>query len=171
VGFQTKLKYGEQSKIFRTIPGLENAEFLRLGSMHRNTFVDAPRVLNLDLTLKNARHVMLAGQMTGVEGYLESASIGLAAAIFAEARLQQKPIPNPPAGSALGALLGHLRNTQNVDFQPSGINFGLFEDAPFAAAFDALRPRFPKKIPKDERRRAICEASFAHMQEFAKRVE
>jgi methylenetetrahydrofolate--tRNA-(uracil-5-)-methyltransferase len=171
VGFQTKLKYGEQARVFRTIPGLGNAEFLRLGSMHRNTFVDAPRVLNLDLSLKNARHVMLAGQITGVEGYLESAAIGLTAAVFAEARLAQKPLPNPPAGSALGALLGHLRNTQNLDFQPSGVNFGLFEDAPFAAAFEALRPRFPKKIPKDERRRAICEASFANMQTYAERVQ
>jgi methylenetetrahydrofolate--tRNA-(uracil-5-)-methyltransferase len=171
VGFQTKLKYGEQAKVFRTIPGLENAEFLRLGSMHRNTFVDAPRVLNLDLSLKNARHVMLAGQITGVEGYLESASIGLVAAIFAEARLQNRPLPSPPAGSALGALLSHLRNTQSLDFQPSGINFGLFEDAPFAAAFEALRPRFPKKIPKDERRRAICEASFANVREYAARVQ
>jgi len=171
VGFQTKLKYGEQSKVFRTIPGLENAEFLRMGSMHRNTFVDAPRVLNLDLSLKNARHVMLAGQITGVEGYLESASIGLLAAIFAEARLKQLPLPSPPPASALGALLGHTRNTQNVDFQPSGINFGLFEDEPFFEAFLALRPRFPKKIPKDERRKAICETSFRNAQEFAERVK
>jgi methylenetetrahydrofolate--tRNA-(uracil-5-)-methyltransferase len=171
VGFQTKLKYGAQAGVFRTIPGLAHAEFHRMGSMHRNTFVDAPRVLNLDLSLKNARHVMLAGQITGVEGYLESATIGLVAAIFAEARLAQKPLPNPPAGSAIGALLHHLRNTQNMDFQPSGINFGLFEDEPFASAFEALRPRFPKKIPKDERRRAMCETSFANMRTYAERVQ
>jgi methylenetetrahydrofolate--tRNA-(uracil-5-)-methyltransferase len=171
VGFQTKLKYGEQSKVFRMIPGLENAEFFRMGSMHRNTFVDAPRVLNLDLSLKNARHVMLAGQITGVEGYLESAAIGLLAAIFAEARLKQLPLPSPPAASALGALLGHTRNTQNVDYQPSGINFGLFEDEPFADDLAALRSRFPKKIPKDERRKAICEASWRNAQAFAARFE
>ncbi len=170
VGFQTKLKYGEQAKVFRTIPGLENVEFLRMGSMHRNTFVDAPRALNLDLSLKNARHVMLAGQITGVEGYLESASMGLLAAIFAEARLRQKPLPSPPAASALGALIGHTRAVDKVDFQPSGINFGLFEDAPFAEALRALRARFPKKIPKDERRNAICEESFRNAQEFAARV-
>jgi methylenetetrahydrofolate--tRNA-(uracil-5-)-methyltransferase len=171
VGFQTKLKYGEQSKVFRTIPGLENAEFLRLGSMHRNTFVDAPRVLNLDLSLKNARNVMLAGQVTGVEGYLESASIGLVAAIFAEARLNQKPLPNPPAASALGSLLGHIRNIQNTDFQPSGINFGLFEETNFPDALEKLKERFPKKAPKEERRKAICEASFRNMEEFAQRVK
>ncbi len=171
VGFQTKLKYGEQAKVFHTIPGLEGAEFLRLGSMHRNTFVDAPRVLNLDLSLKNARHVMLAGQITGVEGYLESASIGLLAAIFAEARLRQLPLPSPPAASALGALLGHVRDTQKVDYQPSGINFGLFEDEPFADTLAALRLRFPKKIPKDERRKAICEASFRNAEVFAARVQ
>lgn len=170
VGFQTKLKYGEQSRVFRMIPGLENAEFFRMGSMHRNTFVDAPRVLNLDLSLKNARHVMLAGQITGVEGYLESASIGLLAAIFAEARLKQLPLPSPPAASALGALLGHTRNTQNVDYQPSGINFGLFEDEPFTDDLAALRTRFPKKIPKDERRKAICEASWRNAQVFAARL-
>ena len=170
VGFQTKLKYGEQAKVFRLIPGLENAEFFRLGSMHRNTFVDAPRVLNLDLSLKNARHVMLAGQITGVEGYLESAAIGLLAAIFAEARLKELPLPSPPAASALGALLGHTRNTQNVDYQPSGINFGLFEDEPFAEDLAALRTRFPKKIPKDERRKAICEASWRNASAFGARL-
>lgn len=170
VGFQTKLKYGEQSKVFRTIPGLENAEFLRLGSMHRNTFVDSPRTLNLDLSLKNARHVMLAGQITGVEGYMESASVGILAGIFAEARMKQKPIPNPPAASAFGALLGHLRNTLNPDFQPSSLNFGLFEDAPFADALDALKVKFPRKVPKDERRRAIGEESLKNARDFAARV-
>jgi len=171
VGFQTKLKYGEQSKVFRTIPGLEGVEFLRLGSMHRNTFVDAPRVLNLDLSLKNARHIMLAGQITGVEGYLESASVGLLAAIFAEAKLQQKPLPSPPAASAMGSLLGHLRNTLNTDFQPSGLNFGLFEDEPFSEALHALKNRFPKKIPKDERRKAMCEAGLKNAMEFAQRFQ
>ncbi len=171
VGFQTKLKYGEQSKVFRSLPGLEQVEFLRMGSMHRNTFVDAPRVLNLDLSLKSMRHVMLAGQITGVEGYMESASIGLLAAIFAEAKLKQKPLPSPPAGSALGSLLGHLRNTMNTDFQPSGLNFGLFEDSAFEEALAELKKRFPKKAPKDERRRAMCEASLKNAEEYAKRVQ
>lgn len=171
VGFQTKLKYGEQSKVFRTIPGLENAEFLRMGSMHRNTFVDSPRVLQLDLSLKNARHVMIAGQITGVEGYMESASIGIIAGIFAHARVQQKPIPNPPAASAIGSLLGHLRNGLNTDFQPSGINFGLFDEGAFAEAIETLRARFPKKIPKGERRKAMGEISLRNMTEYAARVK
>lgn len=170
VGFQTKLKYGEQSRIFRTIPGLEGVEFLRLGSMHRNTFVDSPRVLNLDLSLKSARHILLAGQITGVEGYMESASTGILAAIFALARLQQKPIPSPPAASGLGALLGHVRNTRNPDFQPSGLNFGLFEDAPFEEAFVALKERFKKKIPKDERRKAMAEVCLKQAEEYAARI-
>ena len=170
VGFQTKLKYGEQSRIFRTIPGLEGVEFLRLGSMHRNTFVDSPRVLNLDLSLKSARHILLAGQITGVEGYMESASTGILAAIFALARLQQKPIPSPPAASGLGALLGHVRNTRNPDFQPSGLNFGLFEDAPFEEAFVALKERFKKKIPKEERRKAMAEVCLKQAEEYAARV-
>lgn len=170
VGFQTKLKYGEQLKVFRMIPGLENAEFLRLGSMHRNSFVDAPRVLNLDLSLKEARHVMLAGQITGVEGYMESAAIGMLAGIFAEARLKERPIPNPPAASALGCLLGHLRNTLNTDFQPKGINFSLFEDEPFAEALAPLRAKF-KKLPKDEKRRVLGEECAKNGAQYAERFK
>lgn len=171
VGFQTKLKYGEQTKVFRTIPGMENAEFLRLGSMHRNSFVDAPRVLQLDLSLRQARHIMLAGQITGVEGYMESASIGMLAGLFAEQRLKGRPIADPPAGSAFGALLGHLRGVHKTDFQPSGINFGLFEDSSFAEEFAALKQRFPKKIPKDERRRTMAEASLKNAEAFAARLK
>lgn len=170
VGFQTKLKYGEQNKVFRLIPGLEQAEFLRLGSMHRNTFVDSPRVLNLDLSLKEARHVMLAGQITGVEGYMESASIGLLAGIYAEARLNQRPLPAPPAGSAFGALCQHISNGLNTDFQPSGINFGLFEDEPFQEGIEALRLRFKKKIPKDEKRQMISHYAQKHMESYRQRV-
>jgi methylenetetrahydrofolate--tRNA-(uracil-5-)-methyltransferase len=170
VGFQTKLKYGEQSKVFRTIPGLEGVEFLRMGSMHRNTFVDAPRVLQLDLSLRGARHIILAGQITGVEGYMESASVGLLAGLIAEARIKQQPVPNPPAASGFGALLGHLRNTLNTDFQPSGLNFGLFEDEPFSAELEILRLKFPRKIPKDERRRAMAECSLRNARDFAARI-
>lgn len=170
VGFQTKLKYGEQARIFRMIPGLEKAEFLRLGSMHRNSFVDAPRLLNLDLSLKNARHVMLAGQITGVEGYMESASIGILAGIFALAKIQQRPLPDPPKASAFGALLHHLRNQQNTDYQPSGINFSLFEDEPFAEGLAPLREKFKKKIPKEEKRRVIGEISLKNMEAYKTRV-
>ena len=170
VGFQTKLKYGEQSKIFRTIPGLENAEFHRMGSMHRNSFVDAPRVLNLDLTLKNARNIILAGQITGVEGYMESASVGIVAGIFALAKLKQKPVPGPPAASGLGALLSHVQNSRNMDYQPSGINFGLFDEEVFAEALDPLRPKF-KKIPKEEKRKAFGEVCAKNMREYAERIK
>jgi methylenetetrahydrofolate--tRNA-(uracil-5-)-methyltransferase len=170
VGFQTKLKYGEQTKVFRSIPGLENAEFLRLGSMHRNSFVDAPRVLQLDLSLREARHVMLAGQITGVEGYMESAATGIMAGLFAEARMKGRPIADPPAGSAFGALLGHLRGVHKTDFQPSSINFGLFEDSSFSEELNALKLRFPKKIPKDERRKAMAEASLKNAESFAGRI-
>lgn len=171
VGFQTKLKYSEQARIFRTIPGLGQAEFLRLGSMHRNSFVDAPRVLELDLSLKSRRHILLAGQVTGVEGYMESASTGLLAGIFAAARIRGLPIPNPPSGSAMGALLGHLRNTLNTDFQPSGINFGLFPEDAFADALLELRSRFPKKIPKTERREAIARAAVKNLAAYAQRLQ
>ncbi len=171
VGFQTKLKYGAQAEVFRTIPGLGKAEFLRLGSMHRNTFVDSPRVLQLDLSLKKARHILLAGQITGVEGYMESASVGLLAGIFAEARFKQCPIPDPPAASAMGSLLGHLRNCLNTDFQPSGINFGLFEDEPFTEALASLRQRFPKKIPKEEKRKMFGDVAIKNMREFAQRLK
>lgn len=170
VGFQTKLKYGAQGDIFRLIPGLEKAEFLRFGSMHRNTFVDSPRVLNLDLSLKNARHILLAGQITGVEGYMESASIGIVAAIFAEAKLKQRPLPDLPSCTAMGSLLGHLRNLQNPDFQPSGINFGLFEEEYFSKPLEELRKTYTKKIPKDAKREAFTRHALSAMKEYAERL-
>jgi methylenetetrahydrofolate--tRNA-(uracil-5-)-methyltransferase len=170
VGFQTKLKYGEQQRIFRKIPGMENVEFLRMGSMHRNTFVDSPRVLNLDLSLKSARHILLAGQITGVEGYMESASIGILAGIFSLAKIQQKPIPVPPKASAMGSLLSHLSNTLNPDFQPSGINFGLFDDLAFQEDLAPLRQKYSKKLPKEEKRRVLGEASLKNMAPYAGRI-
>ncbi len=125
VGFQTRLKYNEQKRVFRLIPGLENAEFLRLGSMHRNTFVNAPQVLNENLELKARPGVFLAGQISGVEGYLESAACGLwlGLKLGLEAR-GEKPV-QPPRDTALGALMAHLQN-DTVKFQPSNIHFGLF---------------------------------------------
>jgi methylenetetrahydrofolate--tRNA-(uracil-5-)-methyltransferase len=171
VGFQTKLKYGEQSRILRMIPGLQDVEFLRLGSMHRNSFVDAPRALLADLSLKNARHIMLAGQITGVEGYMESAACGMLAGIFAEARLENRPIPAPPSASALGSLLGHVQNVRNMDYQPSGINFGLFEDDPFTDALVELRTKYRKKIPKAEKREAIGIYSIKQVAAYRQRLE
>ncbi len=119
VGFQTKLTYPEQKRVFRLIPGLENAEFLRLGSIHRNTYVDAPMVLTPELALKSDPRVFLAGQITGVEGYVESAACGLWLGLHLGSAA-----PLPPRETALGALLGHLQ-TPAKNFQPSNVQFGL----------------------------------------------
>ncbi len=126
VGFQTRLTYPEQQRIFRTIPGLQNAKFARLGSMHRNTFVNAPQCLNKTLQLKNAPHITLAGQISGVEGYVESAACGLLAGIFTSYRLRGETEPLPPAETALGALLSHLSEAEAENFQPMNVNYGLF---------------------------------------------
>lgn len=124
VGFQTKLAYPEQERIFRLIPGLERAEFLRLGSMHRNTYVNAPRSLTPDLELRARPGVFLAGQITGVEGYVESAASGLWLGRLLAARIQGSTLSLPPPETALGALLRHL-GTCADNFQPSNVNFGL----------------------------------------------
>jgi tRNA:m(5)U-54 methyltransferase len=126
VGFQTKLTYPEQKRVFRMIPGLERAEFLRLGSIHRNTYVDAPSVLTPELELKARPGVYLAGQITGVEGYLESAACGLWLGLSLAGKLGAGPaVSLPPRETALGALLGHLRTLPARRFQPSNVNFGL----------------------------------------------
>ncbi len=131
VGFQTKLKHGEQARIFRMIPGLENAEFARLGGLHRNTFINSPKLLDGALRLKALPHIRFAGQVTGVEGYVESAAIGLLAGRFAASDSRGETIEPPPPTTALGALLahitgGHLSDEGNAaSFQPMNINFGL----------------------------------------------
>lgn len=131
VGFQTKLKYPEQTRVFRMIPALREAEFLRLGSIHRNTFVRGPRVLRPDLSLKGHPLVYLAGQITGVEGYLESAACGLLAAIFIRQRIEGRPHEAPPANTALGALLGHVIGSEPESYQPANMHFGLFDPGLF----------------------------------------
>jgi len=131
VGFQTKLKHGAQVELFRTIPGLEKAEFARLGGLHRNTFIQSPKLLDSTLRLKSAPHIRFAGQMTGCEGYVESAAIGLIAARFAIAEIQGSPLSPPPLTTALGALLSHVTggadaaNFKPDDYQPMNVNFGL----------------------------------------------
>ena len=131
VGFQTKLKYGEQLRIFRMIPGLEKAEFARLGGLHRNTFLNSPKLLDPVLRLKAEPRLRFAGQVTGVEGYVESAAIGLLAGRFAAAeRLGHEPAPPPPT-TALGALLRHITGGADAaTFQPMNVNFGLFPPLP-----------------------------------------
>jgi methylenetetrahydrofolate--tRNA-(uracil-5-)-methyltransferase len=133
VGFQTKLKYGAQQRIFRTIPGLENAEFARLGGLHRNTFLNSPKLLDQQLRLRAAPRLRFAGQMTGCEGYVESASIGLIAGLYAASDASGKQLSPPPATTALGSLLNHITggHIETIEqgsrsFQPMNINFGLF---------------------------------------------
>ncbi len=126
VGFQTKLKHGEQVRVFRTIPGLEKAEFARLGGIHRNSFINSPRLLDSELRLKRRPNIRFAGQITGCEGYVESAAIGLIAALFACAELQGGRLEPPPQETAIGALLGHVTGGADADsFQPMNVNFGL----------------------------------------------
>jgi methylenetetrahydrofolate--tRNA-(uracil-5-)-methyltransferase len=139
VGFQTKLKHGSQTHVLRAIPGLENAEFARLGGLHRNTFLNSPKLLDPQLRLKAQPRLRFAGQMTGCEGYVESAGIGLLAGLFAAADARQTDIAPPPPTTALGALLGHITggHIETIDagprsFQPMNINFGLFP--PLASA-------------------------------------
>jgi methylenetetrahydrofolate--tRNA-(uracil-5-)-methyltransferase len=133
VGFQTKLKHGEQARLFRTIPGLENADFARLGGLHRNTFLNSPKLLDAQLRLRAEPRLRFAGQMTGCEGYVESAGIGLIAGLCAAADAVGRALMPPPPTTALGALLGHITggHIETIDagprsFQPMNINFGLF---------------------------------------------
>ena len=131
VGFQTKLKHGEQVRLFRTIPGLENAEFARLGGMHRNTFLNSPAVLDRQLRLKGAEHIRFAGQITGCEGYVESSAVGLMAGLLSAAELSGRDWTPPPRTSAMGALLAHITGDAEAEsYQPMNVNFGLFPPLP-----------------------------------------
>jgi len=134
VGFQTKLRHGEQVRIFRTIPGLADAQFARLGGLHRNTFINSPRLLDGQLRLKSHPHLSFAGQVTGVEGYVESAAIGLLAGRFAACELAEQSALPPPPTTAFGALLAHITGGADVaTFQPMNVNFGLFPELPKSA--------------------------------------
>jgi methylenetetrahydrofolate--tRNA-(uracil-5-)-methyltransferase len=129
VGFQTKLKHGAQTQVFRMIPGLENAQFARLGGLHRNTFINSPKLLDATLRMKARPSLRFAGQVTGVEGYVESAAIGLLAGRFASAELRGESIAPPPATTAFGALLAHITGGADAKtFQPMNVNFGLFPE-------------------------------------------
>jgi len=126
VGFQTRLKYGEQERVFRMIPGLEKAEFVRLGSVHRNTFIDSPRLLKESLQLKTRANLFFAGQITGVEGYMESTAMGLLSGINAHRYANGMEVLTPPPMTAMGALVHYITHSQAVPFQPMNVNFGLF---------------------------------------------
>jgi methylenetetrahydrofolate--tRNA-(uracil-5-)-methyltransferase len=154
VGFQTKLKHGEQSRIFRTIPGLERAEFARLGGLHRNTFLNSPKLLDATLRLHAMPRLRFAGQITGCEGYVESAAVGLLAGRFAAAERLGEEIALPPATTAHGALLAHITggHIETIDagprsFQPMNVNFGLFPPLASAPTHgpDGARLRGPAK--------------------------
>ena len=131
VGFQTKLKHAEQVRLFRTIPGLENAEFARLGGLHRNTFLNSPKLLDRQLRLPSAPHIRFAGQITGCEGYVESGAVGLLAGLMAAAELLGTDWTAPPRTTALGALLSHITGDAEAEtYQPMNVNFGLFPPPP-----------------------------------------
>ena len=153
VGFQTKMKWGEQTRVFKTIPGLENAEFARLGGLHRNTFINSPKLLDEQLRLKQRPSIRFAGQITGCEGYVESASVGLIAARMAAAEMNDVPFEIPPQTTAHGALLHHITGgAESETFQPMNINFGLMppptEDMMFAIGPNGKRKKLKGKDRK-----------------------
>jgi methylenetetrahydrofolate--tRNA-(uracil-5-)-methyltransferase len=165
VGFQTKLKHGEQVRIFRTIPGLQNAEFARLGGLHRNTFLNSPKLLDETLRLKVNPRWRFAGQITGCEGYVESAAIGGLAARFAAAERRSETLSAPPPSTAHGALLAHITggHIETVDagpssFQPMNVNFGLFPPLDEAVTFDKEGRKFGRGSAKNLARKAALSA-------------
>jgi len=163
VGFQTKLKYGAQQQIFRTIPGLEKAEFARLGGIHRNTFINSPRLLDGRLRLKTTPRLRFAGQITGVEGYVESAAIGLLAGRFAAAERLGIEVAAPPATTAHGALLAHITGgAEAATFQPMNVNFGLFP--PLKATPGERRPG--RKLGRRDRKAAMAARALADLESW-----
>ncbi|MGC2062183.1 MAG: methylenetetrahydrofolate--tRNA-(uracil(54)-C(5))-methyltransferase (FADH(2)-oxidizing) TrmFO [Thermodesulfovibrionales bacterium] len=160
VGFQTRLKWPEQKKVFSMIPGLEKAEFLRYGSLHRNTFINAPLALNKDLSLRARPDLFVAGQVTGVEGYIESTAMGLIAGINAASRITGRRAEDVPPSSAHGALIRHLIETESKNFQPSNINFGLFP-----VPENALKIR-----DKKARRALIVEKALTGWEQYLKGI-
>jgi len=157
VGFQTRLKHEEQKRVFRMIPGLENAEFVRLGSIHRNTFIDSPRLLSESLQLKSHPNLFLAGQITGVEGYMESTAMGLLSGINAYRYAEGMPTIVPPQTTAMGALVRYITRSLTVPFQPMNINFGLF-------------PPLPGKSKGRGKRLLLAKRALREMEEWRKKI-
>ncbi|MDB5667107.1 MAG: methylenetetrahydrofolate--tRNA-((54)-C(5))-methyltransferase ((2)-oxidizing) TrmFO, partial [Alphaproteobacteria bacterium] len=159
VGFQTKLKHAEQVRLFRTIPGLENAEFARLGGLHRNTFINSPQLLDPTLRLRAAPHIRFAGQITGCEGYVESAAIGLLAGRFAAAERAGRSLTPPPPATALGALLGHITGGADAAiYQPMNVNFGLF-------------PPVEGKVKKADRKKLYTDRARVELQAWQQAIQ
>jgi len=153
VGFQTKLKWKEQERIFRMIPGLENASFLRFGSMHRNTFIHSPTLLEKTLQFKKELRIFFAGQITGVEGYVESTAMGLIAGINAACLVQNKSLMVPPETTAIGGLVHYVTNQQNREFQPMNVNFGIL-------------PPPSGRLRGRDKHKAIAEKALKDLQEW-----
>lgn len=158
VGFQTRLKQEEQKKVFRMIPGLERAEFVRLGSVHRNTFIDSPRLLKESLQLRDRPNLFFAGQITGVEGYMESTAMGLLAGINAFRKARGMETVFPPFTTAIGALIHYTTHSQTIPFQPMNINFGLF-------------PPLQGKARGRERRRLLAKRALNEIKKWMKEKE
>ena len=150
VGFQTKLTWPEQRRVFRMIPGLQKAEFARYGSVHRNTFINSPVLLGENLQLKTAETIFFAGQITGVEGYVESAATGILAGINVSNRLAGRAIAPPPPETAVGSLLRYVTKAPALPFQPSNVNFSLF-------------PPLSERIPRTARRACYARRSLSAM--------
>ena len=157
VGFQTKLKHGEQVRIFRTIPGLENAEFARLGGIHRNSFINSPKLLDGELRLRSKPNIRFAGQITGCEGYVESAAVGILAARFAATEQRGETLPLPPPETALGALLAHITYGADAEtFQPMNVNFGLM-------------PPLPGRLKRADRKQAYTDRARVALADWLER--
>ena len=165
VGFQTKMKYGEQTRIFKMIPGLENAEFARLGGIHRNTFIQSPLLLDEFLRLKTQPNIMFAGQISGCEGYVESANTGMLAGYFAACLINGKNPVLPPRTTASGAMLGHLADT-TADYQPMNINFGIF---PTIQGEITANGKF-RKIKGADRKEAYCRRALADFEQWMEQI-
>ena len=166
VGFQTKMKYGEQQRVFRMIPGLENARFARLGGIHKNTFINSPVVLDDFLRLRTLPHISFAGQITGCEGYVESAVVGFLSGYFKTCEILGKDIVLPPPTTAFGALWSHLRDTTG-NYQPMNINFGLF---PVISGEKTANGKF-RKIKGSERKEAYCCRALADIVPWLERIK
>lgn len=160
VGFQTRMAYPEQKRIFSLVPALANAEFLRFGSIHRNTFIDSPRLLGPSMELRSQPNLRFAGLMTGVEGYIESCAMGLLAALFTEASLRGRDLPLPPETTAFGGLYNHISRARPKDapYGPTNINFGLL-------------PGIEIRAKKRERKKRIADRAFHDLQPWLDAVK
>ena len=166
VGFQTKLKYGEQKRIFQMIPGLENAEFARLGGIHKNTFINSPSLLDDHLRLKSQPNLRFAGQITGCEGYVESTAIGFLAGYFAATELKGLSPVLPPRTTAFGSMLAHLTETLPDDYQPMNINFGLFPPLePVVTPNGKLR-----HLKGADKKKALCQRALSDVSSWIKDI-